>query len=47
MPFDEKFFDAPAKSADGQVWSAPFAAAEAQQMLCTPWFDIAKSGFES
>ncbi|ATE70627.1 hypothetical protein [Lysobacter capsici] len=47
MPFDEKFFDAPARSADGQVWSAPFAAAEAQQMLCTPWFDIAKGGFES
>lgn len=46
MPFDDRFFDTPARSADGKVWSAPFAAADAQQMLCTPWFDVARGSFE-
>ncbi|ROU04607.1 hypothetical protein D9T17_22980 [Lysobacter enzymogenes] len=45
MAFDDKFFDAPARGGDPQVYSAPFAAAEAQKMLCTPWFDIARGGF--
>ncbi|SDZ14144.1 hypothetical protein SAMN04487939_11811 [Lysobacter sp. yr284] len=47
MPFEASFFDAPAKTADGEVWSAPFSAADAQQMLCTPWFDVAKGAFEA
>lgn len=45
MPFEASFFDAPTKTADGEVSSAPFSAADAQQMLCTPWFDVAKGAF--
>ncbi|UZW59864.1 hypothetical protein [Lysobacter enzymogenes] len=45
MPFEASLFHAPAKTADGEVWSASFSAADTQQMLCTPWFDVAKGAF--
>lgn len=45
LPFDEEGFREAASAGEVPVWSAPFSAAETQQMLCTPWFDIAEGSF--
>lgn len=44
-PFDADRFDASESAGDVPVWTAPFAIAEAQQLLCTPWFDVAAGAF--
>ncbi len=44
-PFAPEAFDAPAKTAEGEVWSAPLSVAHAQRMLCTDWFDTGQGRF--
>lgn len=46
-PFDEAAFQASEPAGEVAVWTSPFEAAEAQQRLCTPWFDIAAGAFEA
>lgn len=43
-PFDAEF-QASESAGEVAVWTAPFEAAEAQQRLCTPWFDVAAGAF--
>jgi hypothetical protein len=45
--FDPSLFDSPRATPDGEVWAATFAAVGKQQVLCTPWFDVASGSFES
>jgi len=45
--FDEAQFEASESMGEVAVWTAPFAMAAAQQLLCTPWFDVAAGVFET
>jgi len=40
-PFDEAGFSSPQDVAAGTLWQAHDAAVARQQMLCTPWWDLA------
>src|SRR5690554_3166656 len=46
-PFDEERFTATEHAGDVEVWQASFAHADSQQVLCTPWFDVATGAFEA
>lgn len=46
-PFDTDYLRDPRDSAQGQLWSASFSVVDRQQMLCTPWYDVASGTFES
>lgn len=46
MPFDERYFDFPVTTKHGQIWLASFAAADAQTVFCTPWYDMTSGVFE-
>jgi len=46
LPFDGAAFQATRGSGDVAVWSGPFEAADSQQLLCTPWFDVPAGAFE-
>ncbi|MGY0652141.1 hypothetical protein ACW7GZ_09785 [Luteimonas sp. A537] len=46
LPFDEAGFRSATSAGDVAVWSAPFSVVEHQQLLCTPWFDMAAGTFE-
>ena len=46
-PFDAERFEASESVGDVAVWTAPFEMADAQQLLCTPWFDMAAGVFEA
>jgi len=45
-PFDAGDFSEPAQAAGVEVWRASFAVVDRQQILCTPWFDLARGEFE-
>jgi hypothetical protein len=45
--FDEARFQASESAGDVAVWTAPFDMADAQQLLCTPWFDLGTGMFEA
>lgn len=45
-PFDEAQFRSPEQVDGVEVWQAPFALADSQQLVCTPWFDVAAGVFE-
>lgn len=47
MRFNETDFDQPHTASQGQLWRASFAVVGKQQMLCTPWFDVAANRFEA
>ncbi|MGO1541952.1 MAG: hypothetical protein ACTHZI_00560 [Luteimonas sp.] len=44
-PFEEARFTATEHAGEFEVWQASFAHADSQQVLCTPWFDVAKGAF--
>ena len=46
-PFDDGQFEASESAGEVAVWTAPFEMAQAQQMLCTPWFDVEAGTFEA
>ncbi|WP_132985616.1 hypothetical protein [Luteimonas terricola] len=46
MPFDEAVLRPATSAGDVAVWSASFGVVERQQLLCTPWFDVAAGVFE-
>jgi len=43
--FDEGDFSAPETAGEVELWRASFAVVDRQQLLCTPWFDIAANAF--
>lgn len=43
--FEDRDFTAPESAGGVEVWRASFAVVERQQLLCTPWFDVAANGF--
>lgn len=43
--FDADLFEASESAGEVPVWTAPFDAANTQQRLCTPWFDVAAGTF--
>ena len=45
--FDDELFRDPEQVGGIEVWQAPFTLADAQQVLCTPWFDVAKGAFQA
>ncbi|MDH5824755.1 hypothetical protein QFW77_17435 [Luteimonas sp. RD2P54] len=45
--FEESEFTAPEDVGGVEVWQASFAHVERQQLLCTPWFDVAAGTFEA
>src|SRR5690606_12752414 len=47
LPFEEAEFRPATSGGDVALWSAPFSVVERQQLLCTPWFDMAAGTFES
>lgn len=46
-PFNETQFRSPEQAGGIQVWQASFALSESQQLLCTPWFDVAAGTFQA
>ena len=46
LPFDESVLKPATSAGDVAVWSAPFSVVDRQQLLCTPWFDMAAGAFE-
>lgn len=44
--FSEESFHAPEQAGGLEVWRAPLDAAANQQLLCTPWLDVARGAFE-
>lgn len=46
-PFDGSQFDAAESAGEVAVWTAPFEMAQAQQRLCTPWFDLDAGTFDA
>lgn len=46
LPFDEAVLKPATSAGDVAVWSASFSVVEQQQLLCTPWFDMAAGVFE-
>lgn len=46
-PFDRERFSEPEQAGGVEVWWARFELADDQQVLCTPWFDVAKGAFEA
>lgn len=47
LPWQASYFDSPAATDAGQIWRASFAAANVQEKLCTPWYDVAKGAFDA
>lgn len=47
VAFDDGLFETSESAGEVAVWTAPFEMAEAQQLLCTPWFDVAAGAFEA
>lgn len=45
-PFDRERFSEPEEAGGVEVWRAGFELAGDQQVLCTPWFDVANGAFE-
>lgn len=43
--FEDGDFIAPESVGEVEIWRASFAVAERQQLVCTPWFDIAANAF--
>jgi hypothetical protein len=43
--FEDEDFSAPESAGGVEVWRASFAVVERQQLVCTPWFDVAAGGF--
>ncbi|MGJ7901960.1 hypothetical protein [Lysobacter sp. 1R34A] len=43
--FEDRDFTAPESAGGVEVWRASFAVVERQQLVCTPWFDVAANGF--
>lgn len=46
-PFDRERFSGPEEAGGMEVWRAEFGLADDQQVLCTPWFDVASGAFEA
>lgn len=47
-PFNEDDFIQSSRQVEGvDLWSASFVVVDTQQLLCTPWFDLAAKRFES
>lgn len=44
-PFDPADFSEPGKVGGIEIWRASFALADRQQILCTPWYDVAAGRF--
>ena len=44
--FDEASY-VPVETGKPSVWRAPFAAADSQRVLCTPWYLVAERRFET
>lgn len=47
VPVGDAQLSAPQDTKDGRIWVASFAAAERQQRICTPWYDLARGEFET
>jgi hypothetical protein len=45
-PFAEDFREYKLEPRTREVWLASFAVVDRQQLLCTPWYDVAKAAFE-
>ncbi|MEH6417644.1 hypothetical protein [Pseudomonas sp. CGJS7] len=45
--FADTDFDTPERVGALEIWRASFAVSERQQVLCTPWFDVARGAFEA
>lgn len=45
--FADTDFDTPERVGALEIWRASFSVSERQQMLCTPWFDVARGAFEA
>lgn len=45
--FDEELFRDAEQAGGVEVWQASFTLVDAQQVLCTPWFDVAKGAFQA
>jgi hypothetical protein len=43
--FDDATFEPDGSAGEVGLWTAPFEMAETQQLLCTPWFDMAAGTF--
>jgi hypothetical protein len=44
-PFADADFSSPELAGGVEVWRASFAVVERQQVVCTPWFDLARGAF--
>lgn len=47
MHVGDAYMDSPHETKQGRLWRASFAVVDKQKMLCTPWYDVATSRFES
>lgn len=47
VPTSDVALNSPQDTKDGRLWVASFAAAERQQRICTPWYDVARGAFEA
>lgn len=47
MPFDEAALKPATSAGEVAVWAASFGVVKRQQLLCTPWFDVARGVFEA
>lgn len=47
MRVGDAYMDSPHEAKQGRLWRASFAVVEKQQMLCTPWYDVATAQFEA
>lgn len=45
--FDPAHFSSPTQAGAVEVWQGAFTLADAQQVLCTPWFEVAAGAFVS
>lgn len=45
--FSEEAYFGQEQAGGVEVWRAPFDAAANQQLICTPWFDVASGTFEA
>jgi hypothetical protein len=46
MPMGEAYMDSPQSTRAGRLWRASFGVVEKQNMICTPWYDVASAAFE-
>lgn len=47
MPFDQQHFRSPHQTDTSTIWIATPDVVDLQQMLCTPWYDVAAESFQA